>query len=114
MHNCPNCGQELPTFVFYCPKCAKNIGKVEAENDLIVLWWLDSAGAPSERFAKKSLVYQGKYVNPTNVFPPAPDPRGPKVSFTIRGDDPRYNNTIGQSLLDFFKQATNPTQEWHI
>lgn len=114
MYNCPNCNQELPTFVFYCPRCARNIGRVEAENNLIVLWWLDATGAPLERCAKKSLVYQGQYVNPANIFPAVPDPRGREVNFIIKDDDPRYNKTIGQSLLDFFRQATDPTQEWHL
>lgn len=114
MHNCPNCGQELPTFVFYCPKCGRNIGKIVAENDLIALWWLDAAGTPQERFAKKSLVRRGSYVDPTKVSPEAPNTKIREVLFTIKGSAPGLSDTIGQSLLEVFKQVADPTQEWHI
>src|SRR5258706_936801 len=117
MHKCPHCYQELHRFAFYCIRCGRQAGKVQREEDMLVVCWTDRDGNPSEQFRLKTLKRHSGYANLNTMFPecqPSPEDSSEKlgdITFTLRDED---KTSVSQSLLEFFEEASNDTEEWTI
>jgi hypothetical protein len=111
MHKCPHCHQELKTFAFHCIRCRKEIGRVKVDGVLLALWWLDASGEPVEKVHVKTLMLGDTPVDAQSLEFVSPAQGSPYVLITLTNDEERPRR---QDLVEFFRQATNPTQEWKI
>jgi hypothetical protein len=116
MHNCPNCPQELSTFAFYCPRCQRPIGELRVDGDILVVWWVDARGEPSEKWAVKTFKSGTDYLNLIGVSPsrPSASQHQTTIEFTVRpleGDEQR----IEKRATEVFAEVSRAEmQEWQI
>ena len=111
MYKCPHCQQELERFVFYCVRCGNLIGKVQREGEMLAVWWIDRDGAPSEKFKLKTLKRNLRYAEVKSISAEHPSDNLQNIVFTLSdGQETR----VPQSLLEFFDQAANDTEEWEV
>ncbi len=110
-HNCPRCLQVLKHFAFHCPRCGSLVGMVIVEGDMIAKWWVDLGGAPLKRRGVKTLKRgQSEYLNVREVSARYPSEQ-PSQTITITTHD---GQTFRQSLVEFFREATDDSQEWRV
>lgn len=116
MHNCPHCRQELAAFAFYCPRCQRPTGALGVEGVMLAVWWLDADGAPSKKWALKTLKNGADYLNLVSVSPvrPSAATRPTIITFTasLGAGQPQR---IEKSAVEVFEEVSRPEmQEWQV
>jgi len=113
MHKCPHCSQELGCFAFFCIRCSKRVGHVEVDGEdgvMLAMWWLDANGDLFEKILVKTLMIGDNTVDAKSLEFVSSESGVPYVLITLTQD----NQPRRQDIVEFFRQAINPTQEWRV